>query len=185
VQLIITLCDTVPPVWRRLVIPASMSLREVHEVIQTAMGWEGYHLHPFDIDGVLYGDLEEFDDLRLGDVDTHTVGEAARSATFTYEYDFGDSWHHDIAVEQVTPSMSRPEPRVIDGARACPPEDCGATWGYAELIEVLADPTHEEHADRRDWVGEQWHPEAFDVHETNDRLALYDRVAGLRLTVCE
>lgn len=178
VQLSVALRDITPPVWRRLVVAASMPLRELHEVIQTAMGWEGYHLHSFDIDGVLYGDVEEFQDVRLGDENTHTVGEAATSGTFAYEYDFGDSWHHDITVEQVTPSIGRPKPRVVDGARACPPEDCGGTWGYGELVEILADPARVEHADRRTWVGEQWHPDAFDVQETNDLLALYDRLTG-------
>lgn len=55
---------------------------------------------------------------------------------------------------------------------------CGGTWGYAELLEILADPARVEHRDRRTWVGEQWHPEAFDVQHTNDLLALDDRLTG-------
>jgi hypothetical protein len=95
----------------------------------------------------------------------------------------------DAVIERLARSRSWPrlrildgarldEPAFVDGARACPPEDCGGAWGYAELGEILADPARVEHADRRTWAGEQWHPEAFDVQKTKDPLALYDRLTG-------
>jgi hypothetical protein len=141
VQLTVTLRNIEPAIWRRLVVPATLTLRELHEVIQTSIGWLNYHLHLFDIDGVLYGDVEEIDDQRLGEEETFTVGEAVQvTHEFSYEYDFGDSWDHDIVVEQVMPSVGSGAPHLIGGARACPPEDCGGTRGYEHLLEVLADP---------------------------------------------
>jgi hypothetical protein len=181
VQLTVILRDIEPPIWRRLLVPATMALRELHGVIQTAMGWEDYHLHMFDIDGVLYGHVEEIEDEPLGDEATFTVGQAAGAVSeFSYEYDFGDRWRHDIRIEQVTASVGMVTPQLIDGARACPPEDCGGSSGYAHLLEVLADPTHKDHNLTAQWVGGAYDPEAFDLAEPNASLELYDRVSRQR-----
>jgi hypothetical protein len=162
VQLTVALRDVSPPVWRRLAVPTSLTLRELHEVIQAAMGWQGYHLHLFEVDGVLYGDVEDFPG-RLGDEDKTTVGRVAAAVRgFRYEYDFGDSWEHDITVEGVSADEGSDRPRVVGGARACPPEDCGGSPGYAQLLEVLADPSHDEYAQALDWVGGSFDAEAFD-----------------------
>jgi hypothetical protein len=182
-QLTVTLRDIEPAIWRRLVVPASLTLRELHAVIQTAMGWQDYHLHLFDVDGVVYGDVEEIDDRPLGDEETFTVGQAVeRVSMFSYEYDFGDGWVHDIRVEQVMSGIGSGTPHLIGGARACPPEDCGGSWGYENLLEVLADPSHSEHETMLHWVGGEFDPEAFDLAETNANLELYDRHTRQRRT---
>jgi hypothetical protein len=176
VQLSVTLRDIEPPIWRRLVVPASLTLRGLHAVIQTAMGWEDYHLHMFDVDGVFYGDVEEIEGHPLGDEDRVTVDQAvAAVAEFSYEYDFGDGWTHDIRVEQIVASVGAATPHLIGGARACPPEDCGGPWGYEELLEALADPGHDDHEHLRSWVGGSFDPDAFDLAATNANLELYDR----------
>jgi hypothetical protein len=173
VQLLVRLRDIEPAIWRQLVVPASLTLRELHAVIQTAMGWQGYHLHLFEIDGVRYGDVEDMDG-PLGDEEAFTVGQAVATATgFRYEYDFGDGWIHDLRVEPVTIGSSTPH--LVDGARSCPPEDCGGPWGYQHLLEVLADPAHEEHEQLLEWIGGAFDPEAFDLVETNAHLELFDR----------
>jgi hypothetical protein len=177
VQLTVTLRDVEPPIWRRLDVPTSLTLHELHEVIQTAMGWQNYHLHLFDVDGVNYGDVEDMEG-PLGDEDAFTVGQAAGG--FSYEYDFGDGWTHDIHIDQVIASVGAPQ--LVGGARACPPEDCGGAWGYRHLLEVLADPAHEEHEHLLGWVGGAFDPEAFDLAETNANLELYDRHTRQRRT---
>jgi Plasmid pRiA4b ORF-3-like protein len=175
-QLIVTLRDIEPPIWRRLVVPASLTLRELHAVIQTAMGWKDYHLHMFDIDGVRYGDVEEIEGNPLGDEDSVTVGQAVAGVPeFSYEYDFGDSWTHDIRIEQIVASVGSGTPHLIGGARACPPEDCGGPSWYQELLKALADPGHEEHEHLLSWVGGCFDSEAFDLTATNANLELYDR----------
>jgi len=176
VELTVTLRHLSPPVWRRVVVPASMTLSELHHVIQTAMGWQDCHLHLFDVEGVLYGDNEEIQGRGLGDEDVFTVGQvAAVVREFSYEYDFGDSWYHDIRVEQVIASVGAGTPHLVSGARACPPEDCGGSWGYQRLTAVLADPSDEEHDDLLAWVGDAWDAERFDLDGTNTMLELYDR----------
>lgn len=172
-QLKVTLRGTKPPIWRRVVVPGDLTLQRLHRVLQDAMGWQDCHLHSFTIHGTDFGvpdrdgwggpDFEPEKQYRLEDL----VGEKAR---FSYTYDFGDSWVHGILVEKVTPG-DVPTPRCIAGARACPPEDCGGTWGYGELVEALADSSHERHAELAGWVPPGWMPERFD-------LALADRLVA-------
>ena len=176
VQLRVVLRDIEPVIWRRLLVPASLTLRELHAVIQTGLGWQDYHLHLFDVAGALYGDVEEVDADSVGDEEVFTVGAAAdRVREFGYEYDFGDSWNHVIEIEQTLAGVGADTPHLIDGARACPPEDCGGPWGYQHLLEVLADPSDPEHTDLKDWVGGEFDAETFDLAGTNELLELYDR----------
>ncbi|MBN2209803.1 MAG: plasmid pRiA4b ORF-3 family protein [Sedimentisphaerales bacterium] len=89
-----------------------------------------------------------------------------------YEYDFGDSWIHEIKVEKI----SEPEPNVyypicLDGKMACPPEDCGGVWGYYEMLEAIADSNHENHEDIMEWLGDEFDPDEFDLEAINDDLA--------------
>src|SRR5262249_4936275 len=90
---------------------------------------------------------------------------------FRYTYDFGDNWRHTIQVEKVlAPAAGERYPKCVKGKRACPPEDCGGVWGYAELLEALADPKHKRHEELKEWVGGEFDPEAFDIEAVNDEL---------------
>ncbi len=129
-----------PPIWRRLEVPADISLARLHEVIQLAFGWEGYHLHAF---STPYGDFGD-PDPELGHraeapVTLEQVAPTVRDK-ITYVYDFGDDWTHDIVVEKVLDRDGPTRLRCTGGRRAAPPEDCGGIWGYADLVESLADP---------------------------------------------
>jgi len=170
-QFKITLKDTDPPLWRRIQVK-DCSLDKLHEHIQTAMGWTNSHLHHFTIGGVLYGDpqllLEGFEDdpevvnsleTRLSSM----VPEDGSRFAFTYEYDFGDGWDHDVLFEGcLCAEAGSRYPLCVEGERACPPEDVGGTYGYQEYVEAMADSKHEEHADYLEWRG-PFDPEAFDA----------------------
>lgn len=94
----------------------------------------------------------------------------AEGDTLRYVYDFGDDWNHRIVVEAVADAESEGRyPRCLNGRRSAPPEDCGGIWGYAELVESLADKTHPEHADRLEWLGLD--SARFDAAAANARLA--------------
>lgn len=173
-QLKVTIVGIKPPVWRRVVVPSRSTLAALHDVVQAAFGWWGYHLHEFEIDGVRYGsdDGEDWDppeDERRARLDKLTpVG-----SSFTYTYDFGDNWRHKITVEKVTPAdPSMAYPICSAGRRARPPEDCGGVPGYENVLAVLADPADEEHASIREWVGGGFDPEAFDPSEFAGNLKL-------------
>ncbi len=172
ISLKVTLRGAKPPIWRRLLAPANMTLADLHEAIQRAMGWDGGHLHVFDIDGGSYGDRASVDD--VADEKRLTLGAVHRSGVvrFAYTYDFGDDWEHTITIEKTLPAAEGTTyPACIAGKRACPPEDCGGPWGYQELLDILADPTHPERAERLEWLGEEFDPEDFSVEVANATLA--------------
>jgi hypothetical protein len=174
-QLKITLKDIQPPVWRRLRVP-DCTLDELHEHIQTALGWTNSHLHHFRVGEQFYGDpelmQENFADLDYKDSTTTRLSDivpaGGKRFRFAYEYDFGDSWWHDIQVEKVETGGAKAE--CLAGARACPPEDCGGPWSYADFLDALADPDHERHEELREWLGEPFDPEAFDPAEATLRM---------------
>jgi hypothetical protein len=181
-QLKVTLAETKPPIWRRVLVPTDITLDRLHEVIQAAFGWWNYHVHEFEIGRVRYGPVDLDDDwnppkderkVRLDQI-------ASPGTRLRYTYDFGDDWRHTIEVEKaVDADTSATLPTLIDGRRACPPEDCGGPWAYTELLTVLADPNHPEHAERLEWLGGPFDPERFDLSDfetnmTNDVLAHLD-----------
>ena len=147
VSLKVTLRDTKPPVWRRLLVPGETTLGDLHRAIQAAMGWDDCHLHTFDIEGRQYGDRRAVDD--VADENRLTLNGLTKSGVtrFAYTYDFGDNWQHAVVIEKSLPAVEAlSRPVCIAGKRRCPPEDCGGPWGYRELLDVLADPAHPEHA---------------------------------------
>ena len=83
---------------------------------------------------------------------------------FQYDYDFGDGWQHEILVEEILkPDLDLSSPTCIGGERACPPEDCGGVPGYAEFLEAIRDPKHEQHDEMLEWIGGEFDPEEFDI----------------------
>ncbi|MHB8669504.1 MAG: plasmid pRiA4b ORF-3 family protein [Acidimicrobiales bacterium] len=182
-QLKVTLLDTKPPVWRRVLVDGSSTLDHLHEVIQAAFGWWNCHLHEFEVGRQRYGvpdPDEDWGDPPQDERRTRLYAIADEGSSFRYTYDFGDGWDHRIVVEKVQSAATAVNvPTCVDGRRACPPEDCGGTWGYREMLEILADPTHPEHDQRREWIGRPFDPEAFDPGEFEDslrngRLAAFD-----------
>ena len=178
VQLRIELRGVKPLVWRRVLVPETVTLAKLHVILQWVMGWTNSHLHEYEIAHRRYGVPNDEDDwpgaapliderrMRLKPL----VEDGLRR--FTYQYDFGDSWEHVIKVEDlVAPTSGTPPIVCLGGANACPPEDVGGYPGYAEFLEVLADPTHEEHVSMLTWAGGAFDPKAFDLIEINRHLA--------------
>ena len=174
-QFKITLKWSKPPIWRRVVVRADMKLNRFHDVIQLVMPWTNSHLHQFIVGQVFYGmKSPEFeDDLDTLDEKRYRVSDLATApkARFIYEYDFGDGWEHEILLEKILqPDTTFKHPICLAGANACPPDDCGGIPGYYNLLEVLADPMHPEHAQLKGWIGGKWDAEQFDLDETNSHL---------------
>lgn len=173
-QLKVTLLDTKPPIWRRVLVDGASTLDHLHEVIQAAFGWWNCHLHEFEAGRTRYSVPDPDEDWGPPPKDerrTRLDAITSEGSKFTYTYDFGDDWRHSIVVEKVFPAdRTTALPACIDGRRACPPEDCGGTWGYRELVAILADPTHPEHDEHREWIGRPFNPDSFDPSEFEDNL---------------
>ena len=158
-----------PPVWRQVVIPAGYTLDRVHGVIQAAMGWQNSHLHMFRIAGREYGPAYLDDELETLDEKQFRIGDLVKTGDLAgYEYDFGDGWEHEVAVEAgAAADAATVYPECIAGEGACPPEDCGGPGGFAELKELLAGPPSLERKDMRVWAGEDYDPAHFDLAAAN------------------
>lgn len=180
-RLKITLEDTIPPVWREVMIPAEFSLAQLHQVVQVAMGWKNSHLHVFALGKRSFSDPEfELDDHPEDERKVH-VGELLqeKGASLVYEYDFGDGWLHRILCEEiVTSSAEEAVVRCLNGSQACPPEDSGGPYGYADLLEAREDPDHPGHQDAVDWLGLKFDPTAFAVDAVNRKLSRLFRKGG-------
>jgi hypothetical protein len=177
-QFKITLLDTRPPIWRRIQVK-DCTLDKLHEHIQTAMGWTNSYLHDFKIQGKDYGDplllAENFMEFGYRDSTTTSVSDilpkGGKPLRFTYQYDFGDSWQHEVLFEGIVEEAAgKKYPLCLEGARTCPPEDIGGAWGYADFLESIQNEDHKQHDEMLEWVGGSFDPEAFSPAEATRRM---------------
>lgn len=170
-QLRIWLRDIAPPIWRQVLVPACLTFDDFHDVIQAAMGWEWDHAYCFQRVGPR-GRLGE-------DIDgPEVLGRilARPRQRVAYEYDFGDGWLHLVELEKRVPyAAARHYPYCLDGARACPLEDCGGVFGYQRVLEALRNPS-DDNAGWREWIG-RYDPEAFSAVAVNRRWAKWRKLA--------
>jgi hypothetical protein len=137
-QLKVSLRHISPLIWRRLLVTSDTTIAQLHAIVQIAMGWEDLHLHQFRIHGKTYG-ISRVGGISFAD-DPHQVTLAdfklRKNERFSYEYDMGDYWQHDLRLEAVLPLEPRTRyPVCTAGAGDCPPEDCGGPWGWIPGVE--------------------------------------------------
>jgi hypothetical protein len=182
-QLKITVNGVSPQVWRRVLVPASATLDDLHEIIQGVFEWENCHMHVFETEMSRYTspDFEEFmqEAEGMGDstaVQLHELYEAG-DPELVYNYDFGDDWYHVIKREKVLePVPGRKYPEVIAGKGAGPLEDSGGFLGYNDLVLMWKNPPEDpEDQDLLEWAGPRFNPTHFDLGECNRRLAKFHK----------
>lgn len=173
-EIVVTLNDIEPPVWRRLIVPDAIQLPAVHTTLQIAMGWTDTHLHQFLIGNQRLGIPDpEFDDGTIDEAPYQLDQLLTRENTsLLYEYDFGDGWEHTVTLEHTRPlESSETLPRCTAGERGCPPEDVGGPFGYMSFLEQYRDRTDPEHQAVVEWAGYYFDPESFAIDEVNKRLS--------------
>jgi hypothetical protein len=175
-RLKVTLRGSKPPIWRRFEVASDITLARLHSVIQLGFGWEDCHLWVFETPAGRYGSSDPELEIRSAANKKLSAVADWPGDKLRYEYDFGDGWDHDIIVEAVQPAeQDVAYPRCVAGKRSCPPEDCGGIWGYYELLNTLANPRHENHAQMLWWLGisspADFDPDRFDLDEANSYLA--------------
>lgn len=167
-----TICRIEPPIWRRIQVPARYSFWDLHVAIQDAMGWLDYHLHAFRLRpkhkrrsieiGIPTGEVSAYIEVIPGWETPITDHFTEPGQIIQYEYDFGDSWYHEVLFEGILLRTKGDKyPKCLDGERACPPEDCGGVDGYYQLVEILQDPNHAEHEEMVEWLkghAKNYHP---------------------------
>src|SRR3989338_6598283 len=169
-QFKISLENVKPLIWRRIQVPETYTFWDLHVAIQDSMGWLDYHLHQFDL---INPQIRRKEEIGIPDEDGELEilpgWEIPISSYFSLEnkkadylYDFGDGWEHMIVIEKILPQEQGSRyPVCIAGERACPPEDCGGTWGYENLLEIIKDKKHEEYKRMMEWLGGKFNPEEF------------------------
>lgn len=171
-EFIISLTGTKPLVWRKVLAHDFIELGELHLLIQLAMGWTDSHLHSFEINGKVYTDEESAAEMDCFVADGVILGEILDSSRiFTYSYDFGDGWEHNVEITSVLehdPRMNYPV--CIAGENACPPEDCGGLPGFENLKNVIAGKDSEEKDELLTWLGGFYNPNTFDPNFVNKLL---------------
>lgn len=167
----VTLLGTIPPIWRRILVGRDMTLRNLHRTLQTVMGWEDSHLHQFVLPKQKVRKSRQGSGTRIGNESRTRVGDVIGGAgeRFIYEYDFGDSWQHELLLEEVLLGDESFQQMCVAGERRCPPEDCGGLHGFAELLEALQDANHPTHEEVCDWLGD-FDPAWFSADEINRQL---------------
>ena len=175
-QIKVALLKTEPSIWRRFLVPSSVTLHRLHLILKDVMGWSNYHLYSFQIGRQEYGEPapdNEFSGLNFKNSRRTKLRQVVtkKGDVFLYEYDFGDSWENVLLVGDILEYKEGVRyPVCLAGERACPPEDCGGPDGYADLLKIIADPSHEDYQDMMTWLGGHFDPDTFDIEIANLRL---------------
>jgi hypothetical protein len=180
----IRLHEIEPEIWRRFVVPAEITLDRLHDVIQIVMGWKDYHFHEFVIGKNRYTENPRSkEDGKAGGMFRLVDLIKQKGRAFSYVYDFGDQWEHEIILEDnryFNPEIDGPLV-CIEGERACPPEDVGGMPGYFEFVSALKNPAHGEHKNYKSWyAGFPWYDKDFDSERYDIEKINYELMKYLR-----
>lgn len=171
-RLMVTLGDVSPKVYRVLLVPGSFHLGQLHMLIQMSFGWNNSHLHEFVIGTKAFIDTI-YDEGGSGkprfDETKFILGLGlSLGQKFSYDYDFGDNWSHDIKVLGIEASLEGFEyPMCIEGKNACPPDDCGGVHRYEELKKLLKSKDPKKRSPALRWLGGQFDPSVCDPNRLN------------------
>ncbi|MDZ4662952.1 MAG: plasmid pRiA4b ORF-3 family protein [Pseudomonadota bacterium] len=178
VQLKISLDDTNPSIWRRILILENSSLRTLRYAIQDVFWWKGYHSYLFEIDGKKYSDPEidmEFEGWL--DDSKYKVGKIVeKHSEFKFIYDFGDWWSHNITFEKfIDADLTEKYPVCVDGEYSAPPEDWGGPHGFEEFKKAVSNPKNKNHKEMVGWYsetnyGRKYNSKSFDLEFMNLRI---------------
>ena len=178
-QLKISINDSKPSIWRRVLVYSDTLLPDLHRIVQTTMGWDNYHLHQFVHCNKFYAppsedEADEFDAVDYSKIKLSSVIKKENDR-MEYEYDFGDGWEHIVLLEKILEvDAAIHYPICLEGEQKCPPEDCGGIWGYMEMLDILKDKNHEGYEQCIEWVGDDFDATDFDAAAINEKLSSKD-----------
>ena len=138
----IKLNNTDLKIWREVKVPSNITLQTLAELLLEVMGWMMEHLYQFRFKGEYYCSKEQMEDSffpsRDKDFAKVTLSDllTEKGVRMKLEYDYGDSWEHDVWVKGIREYDKGEKPSItfVTGHGECPPEDCGGVWGYADLL---------------------------------------------------
>lgn len=169
------LADSDPPIWRRFQTSDQATLAELHQVLQSVMGWQNLHPYAFEIAGDRIPSPDSPTPAAARDLSQIHLADLPLAQDFRlrYTYDFKDGWLHLLTLEAILTAADEgaaPVPHCLAGDRACPPEGCGGIWGYEGLLEQLSDVDAPGYDDLLEDTGGDFDPELFDLGAVNQHL---------------
>lgn len=181
IKLKITLNGLSPQIWRRIVVPSRITLSEFSDILQIVMGWTNSHLFIIEIGSMKFvhapdweEDAKNFQNAELAILDELIPRFISVGECFSYIYDMGDGWIHDILVESFEESGKWTGlARCISGERSCPPENIGGIYGYQEILDFIADPINNNSHELEAEIGDLFDPDNFEMELVNRKLDDY------------
>jgi hypothetical protein len=195
----ITLEGSKPLIWRRVIVPAEITFKRLHDIIQLSMGWSNCHLYDFNLteeklritgDEEAIAEYEMYSKIKLTkkndpygfianllEIEPKLSSKVKidkylnQNLNIVYIYDLGEYWKHEIALEEKVEDCEYEYPMCLEGEGACPPEDVGGICGYMEFSEIINDEKHPEHEETKEWLGNQNYDGVFDIEKINIHLA--------------
>lgn len=181
-----------PEIWRSFRVPSNIPLDYLHDVIQIVMNWLDYHLHEFEINGKIYTEMFDDHEYDRGEKDESGISLSKYikkvGQTFTYTYDFGDNWIHNLTLTKIENTIPdrHYEIECLDGERTTPPEDVGSINGYYDFCDIMNNKSHPEYKEYKIWYegfeynNIKFNRDAFNISRVNKDLASYIRYSRLR-----
>ena len=140
-QLKITIKGSHPPIWRRVIVPGKIDFQDLDNIIEDLFGWTHGHLYEF-CDKTSGRRFQPSDDEYFWETESveNLIDDCfIKGEKWTYTYDFGDDWVHDILIEDVVPYKER-YAKVIKSKGPYMIEDCGGLWGFYDSYIDEAEP---------------------------------------------
>ena len=173
-RLRVVLEDCKPKVWREVIVPARLTLAQLHEVLQITMGWYNCHLHTFTVSGKMYSGMPDLEEVALADQINLVTAFQESPKGFEYCYDIGDNWIHLVTLVKQHRSDDEDMPPIcIGGEGACPPENVGGVHGYSDFLAAIKNPKSKDHKEMLEWVGGSFDPASFNPRQVTSALILW------------
>jgi len=181
-RLLVEIDDVSPAVRRRVEVPLTMRLDDLHFVLQIAIGWQNCHPFEFRLGDEAWGLVDRDAAENPLPAETATLADVlALGRTFAYSYVFGDDWHHTVTIESVAAAVpGTVYPRLVSAEGRCPPADIGGPAGYDSYLHALADPRHSHHEAMVEWDDPDFDPNRVNVAALQSNLANLARYIGRR-----
>jgi len=182
-RLKVAIDEVTPPVLRRVEVPVTIRLDDLHFVLQIAIGWQNCHPFEFRIGGQAWGllDRDDPDASRLA-AETATLADLlALGSSFRYDYVYGEDWSHTVELEAVVAAApGAVYPRLVSAEGRCPPADIGGPEGYETFLQAIADPAHLHHDGMIEWDDPDFDPHSVDEAAIRANLVNLGRYLGRR-----
>lgn len=178
-QFKITLKHTAPKIWRRFQVRGNITFYDLHLIIQNVMGWHNCHLYQFAYDRHYIGSPEDLENDEIMDAQEIRVNKffTEPKKKIIYEYDFGDSWNHELLLEKIMEEeKGKHYPVCMAGEKNCPPEDCGSIPGFYGMLDTLKKKKGKEYKEMIEWLGGEYDPDEFNLDTVNETLKNYKEI---------